>query len=328
MISFTQLNQRYLAEHLGSRESFHKYTRIYKQYFSTWENHPTRFQLFKFHQSITAKHHANCAIGYIKAMYNWAMRTPADDHRAIWEAINPAYGIKRHTVYSRERVMDIRELKLLLGSIDMIIDPMTTNRHKKKYHSEYLDGVRKKYHAWFICRLLVPCRIKELCHMRWRDINEHGRWDKPPGKNGRNHTIHIARQALELILGLPRTCEYVFPGHYDKPISQAAIRKMWTRWRSDMGIKNLYVLDFRRTLATYLYDIMKDEVDELVAKAILNHYDSRPTAIYVKLNYDRLANIIQGYADWIDTFREGGHHVATTRLATASDTSTRSSIVV
>ncbi len=66
-----------------------------------------------------------------------------------------------------------------------------------------------------------------------------------------------------------------------------------------LGLQNLRLLDYRRTLATYLYRVMK--VDDLTAKAVLNHYDSRPVAIYTRLDHDFLAEIIQGYADWVYT---------------------------
>jgi len=56
-------------------------------------------------------------------------------------------------------------------------------------------------------------------------------------------------------------------------------------------------LNFRRTLASYLYTEIR--ADELTAKAVLNHYDGRPVAVYTRLNYDRLAEIIQAYADWV-----------------------------
>lgn len=62
-------------------------------------------------------------------------------------------------------------------------------------------------------------------------------------------------------------------------------------------MQSVQLLDFRRTLATFLYNEIK--ADDLTAKAVLNYYDARPVAVYTSLNYDRLAAIIQQYADWI-----------------------------
>jgi len=60
---------------------------------------------------------------------------------------------------------------------------------------------------------------------------------------------------------------------------------------------DVQLLDFRRTFVSYLCTEIK--ADDLTAKAVLNHYDGRPVAVYTRLNYDRLATIIQACADWI-----------------------------
>jgi integrase len=193
-----------------------------------------------------------------------------------WTAANPALGIRRHKTYSRERVMDHRELAALLNGLPML---------------------NQKYQAWFTCRLLVPCRIKELCQMRRDDVSPYGKWTKRTTKNGRPHTVHVPQQALERLQSLPDEGPYFFMGQYGHPLTEGAVRKIWTRWRAELGLQDLWLLDYRRTLATYLYRVMK--VDDLTAKAILNHYDSRPVAIYTRLDYEYLATIIQGYADWI-----------------------------
>ncbi len=72
--------------------------------------------------------------------------------------------------------------------------------------------------------------------------------------------------------------------------------------RNDMVLKieNLQLLDLRRTLASYLYRLhRRQEVDDLTIKALLNHYDGRPVAVYTRLDVDSLAKILQGYADWL-----------------------------
>ncbi len=40
-------------------------------------------------------------------------------------------------------------------------------------------------------------------------------------------------------------------------------------------------------------------MDDLTIKALLNHYDGRPVAIYPRLDVEYLAKILQGYADWL-----------------------------
>ena len=71
-------------------------------------------------------------------------------------------------------------------------------------------------------------------------------------------------------------------------------------------MSDLWLLDFRRTLASYLYNEIK--ADDLTAKAVLNHYDSRPVAIYTRLNFEKISEIIQSYADWMWALKPAETH--------------------
>ena len=133
--------------------------------------------------------------------------------------------------------------------------------------------------------------------MRWDAIDATGKWLKRVTKNKRPQYVQIPIQALRYIRALPRSGEFVFPGHYGHSLREGSARKVWERLRIDLQMPDLWLLDFRRTLASYLYNEIK--ADDLTAKAVLNHYDSRPVAIYTRLNYDKLAEIIQAYADWM-----------------------------
>jgi len=289
-IAFSELNHRYLYGFLSKKATHTNYVRIHSQFFADWTDHPTRPQIKQWHDQ-HAEHptHANKALGYLRAMYNWAM------NEGLWELANPAVGIKRHQTFSRERVMDLREVKLILGTLDFL---------------------NEKYHAWFKCRLLVPCRVTELCAMRRDAVDPYGKWTKTKTKKGRPHVIHIPTQALSLLQALPVEGDYFFMGHYGQPLSPCAVRKIWNRYRTDLKLNDLWLLDFRRTIATYLYRVLK--VDDLTAKAVLNHYDSRPVAVYTRLDYDYLATIIQGYADWIMAHKQGGQYETIKTLAHAA----------
>ena len=89
-------------------------------------------------------------------------------------------------------------------------------------------------------------------------------------------------------------------GVYGRPMQGESARKVWSKLRTDLKMHDVQLLDFRRTLATYLYSEIK--ADDLTAKAVLNHFDGRPVAVYTRLNYDKLALVIQAYADWIWQF--------------------------
>jgi integrase len=287
-MTFAALAEAYLDQHLRNRPTQNEYRSLYRRHFHSpqWGGSElasiTRFQVMELNQTfLDSPNYGNKVVGFLSRVYRWGQNTiNPQTHRPYWEGENPARGIVRHACCARERVMDYAELTALLLSI---------------------DGLSPKYQAFFLARLLVPCRITELCQMRRSAVSLTGKWIKHTTKNGRPHTIYIPRQAMEALATLPVHGEYYFTGHYDRPLTPGAARRIWTRWRTGLQLHDLWLLDFRRTLASYLYRIQK--VDDLTAKAVLNHYDGRPVAIYVRLDYDYLAGMLQSYADWVWTFR-------------------------
>jgi hypothetical protein len=131
--------------------------------------------------------------------------------------------------------------------------------------------------------------------MEWATLDfDVGRWLKPRTKNGLAQYVPLPRQAIDAIRALPRKGAFVFSGAYEHSWSDAAANKTWARVRRSLGLSDVWLHDFRRTVATRLYEA---EEDELLVKACLNHYDGRPIAIYVRLNFDRLARALQAQAD-------------------------------
>ena len=287
-MTLSLLAEAYLSIHLLNRPTQTEYRNLYRRHFGNpqWGGQKmdaiTRFQVMELNQTFAdSPNYGNKVIGFLCRVYAWGQNTiNPQTHRPYWEGENPARGLTRHVCFARERVMDYAEIAALLRSIDML---------------------SLKYQAFFLARLLVPCRITELCHMRRSAVSSAGKWIKSTTKNGRPHTIYIPRQVMAALALLHPEGEYYFMGHYDRPLTTGAARRIWIRWRLRLGLQDLWLLDFRRTLASYLYRVMK--VDDLTVKAMLNHYDGRPVAIYVRLDYDYLAGMLQSYADWIWAFR-------------------------
>lgn len=290
MLTFGALLLAYL-DWLGSRPSARKYRQVYQQYFERSPLHGrpaesiTRHDVLRFKQQYEATP-AQCSkgIGLIKQAYQWGLdRIDPDTLLPYYEGQNPAWRISKHDSFSRERLLDQSEIRLLLHSLDFL---------------------SLKYQAFFLARLLTPCRITELCTMRRDAVDlESGKWFKRLTKNGRPQYVLIPRQARALLCRLPNEGDYFFVGAYRRPLQPESARKVWARFRTDLRLLDVQLLDFRRTLASYLYTEIK--ADELTAKAVLNHYDGRPVAVYTRLNYDRLAEIIQAYADWVCTLAPG-----------------------
>ena len=297
-MTFSELTTRYI-ESLGARPSAQDYRQIQRQFFTApeWADRDaaaiTRYDVLLLVQSLAqTKAHANKVLGFIRQSYYWASNTI--DHTAkapLFNGVNPAAQVKRYSCKSREVLMDFTQLRRLVSSLDL------------------LD---RKYRAFFTMRILAPGRIKELCDARWCDLDLiTGKWTKPTTKNDRKQTVPIPTQAIQ-VLRLHaaasidrysgRLPEYVFQGHYGRPLLPESARKIWAGFRRDLKMEEIWLLDFRRTLASYLY--MHVKADDTLIKAILNHYDSRPCAVYTRLNFDFLAPIMQGYADWVWTFKQ------------------------
>lgn len=291
-MTFGTLAQLYLA-HLGARPSRGKYEQIFKQFFDgpEWRDKKalavTRTDVILLKQSLVdTPAHANKAIGLIKQAYSWASdRVDPTTRKPLYEGQNPAWRVNGHEYVRRERLMDYREIRLLLNALEFL---------------------SPKYQAFFACRILVPCRIKELCTMRRDAVSPDGKWFKRLTKNGRPQYVLIPKQAMALLNVLPVEGAYYFMGHYERPLREGSARKIWERLRKELQMPDVWLLDFRRTLASYLYNEIK--ADDLTAKAMLNHYDSRPVAIYTRLNFDKLAEIGQMYADWMWSLKQEVRH--------------------
>ena len=303
-MTFGQLAEQYLhsglPKSLTGRASHRDYLYIYARFFTVpeWRDRPLaeihRYQVMELNQQLAAMPaHGNKVIGFIKQVFSWGQNTiNPETRRPFYEGANPALRIQRHHCHDREQCLDHAQIALLLQTI---------------------DRYRPKYQAFYMCRLLVPCRVTELCTARRDAITPDGKWIKGKTKNGRPHTIYIARQAMDRLQDLPkywrdpvtherRLHTYYFTGQHGQPLTTDAVQKQWRRHRKAIDMDAIWLLDFRRTLATFLYRVLK--VDDLTAKALLNHYDGRDVARYVRLDYDFLASILQQYADWVWQFKQ------------------------
>lgn len=313
MLTFGELCDAYLMS-LQGRPSASRYRQVYRQYFERWARQYaqdiTRLQVIKFQQETTmAPAQMLKAIGLIRQAYKWAGRTinPVTDD-LFFGGPNPAIDLHLSRADSRERLARHDELIKILREL-----PFLYPRHA----------------AFFAIRLTAPSRIKELCETEpghWSrgelvpGYPGAAVWSKPTTKNGKPQDIYVAPQAMRYLDALPWSGKYFFMGAYGRHWQECAPSKAWRDLMMDLGIgtdclrhgkkrdpeartnpcRCLQLLDVRRTLASYLYRMhRRQEVDDLTIKALLNHYDGRPVAIYTRLDMEYLAKILQQYADWL-----------------------------
>ncbi len=280
-MTFGELFSAY-RDSLGNRPSAKRYLDIYRQYFTQWDareiNTITRSELLFFRQQYQrTPEQCRKGLGLVRQMYNWARnRIDPKTFRCLYEGENPAHGITPPASIPRERLMDLSEIKAMLAS---------------------LDSLTLKYQAFLMTRLLAAGRITELCQMRRDCVSLAGKWYKGQTKNNRPQYMHIPSLALAYLQALPVEGEYFFMGAYGNPLQPGSARKIWGRFRLHLNMPDVWLLDFRRTLASYLY--MQLKADDTLVKAVLNHYDPRPVAIYTRLDYDYLKEVMERYAEWI-----------------------------
>lgn len=286
-ISFQELASQYLSSHLAKKSSIAYYNRLFSQFFATWTDHKTCFEIRAWHLSLQkTPAHANKALGFLRAMYSWAHRT--GDHTgkaALWAGENPTIGVRRHRTYSRERVFSDTELVQLFT---------------------YLEFAYPKLQAFLTVLLCTGCRMSEARQMKWIHIDlEQGYWFKPTTKNGMSHRIPLASQAVAALAAMPREGDYVFMGLYGQCWSRCGAEKAWGIFRKGPGLDTLTLHDFRRTVGSRVYEQTNDVI---LVKAILNHRPNSVTEIYMRTQHARIAAALQAHADKLWIFRKEVPH--------------------
>jgi integrase len=126
--------------------------------------------------------------------------------------------------------------------------------------------------------------------------------------------VPLARQAIAELESLRRETPYVFAGLYGRPWSRCAAEKAWGLLRRE-SLDTVTLHDIRRTVGSRVYRMTKDM--QLV-KAVLNHKPNSITDIYVRLNYQYVAEALQAHADVLWSLKqEVPHDSATARAAVA-----------
>ncbi len=263
----TTLLSAYIETLKGNHDTYRFARQLHDNHFRSWEQ-PTFAQIEDWVKAHADRPHlANKGLGVLKAAYNWGIR------RGLHHGVNPAQGVKRCRVYSRERVLSPGEIALVLAS---------------------LDHVPIKLAAVLVVLLTTGCRLGEAVTMRRNLVNmTTGQWTQPRTKNGKTHTTYLSTQAREWLAKLPSDSDYFFQGHYGHHYSRCGAEKLWRELRSQLGI-DARLHDFRRSLATHLYLATRDEY---LVKRCINHVQTSVTAIYVRIGYEEVATALQAQAD-------------------------------
>jgi integrase len=178
----------------------------------------------------------------------------------IWSLINvenPAAGVSKFKLQSRERFVAEDELPRLIEAIEA------------EENAEIRD--------YLLISLSTGARKTNVLTMRWEHIDlESGTWTIPDTKNGTSQTILLTPDELKIIkerFDNRKSFEWVFPGP-DKTKHLCDPKKGWARILKAAKIKDLHLHDLRRTLGSYM---AMSGVSLSVIGNALNHKDVSTT---------------------------------------------------
>lgn len=252
--------------------------RVAAQHLSTWTTVPTFAEIEAWHRAMASTpQQANKALAILKSCFTWSIR------RSLYVGHNPATGIPRFPVQSRERLLSSQEVGILLSCLDMMPVQLA---------------------ALLVVLLTTGCRLSEALSLSQRDIGVNGRWHLAMTKNGQGHTTFIPAQARALIAAHPERT-YCFMGRGGNHWSVAGAEKAWRDIRASFGLSDVHLHDLRRTFATHLYQATKDEY---LVRRCLNHRSRNVTSIYVRITEDEVATAIQAQADRFFVLTKEVHH--------------------
>ncbi|MDB4542913.1 integrase arm-type DNA-binding domain-containing protein [bacterium] len=156
---------------------------------------------------------------------------------------------------------------------------------------------------------LLFVRPGELRHMEWREINwEEERWELPAEKMKMRlpHVVPLARQAVEVLTEHHRAAsrgKYVFPSARgtSRPLSENGVR---TALRT-MGYDNNTMTPhgFRAMARTILDEVLNYRVDLIEHQLAHAVNDSNGRAYNRTAHLDGRKEMMQGWADYLDSLR-------------------------
>ena len=214
----------------------------------------TRRDVSALHREIGADRpvSANRAMQSLSALYTFAGR-----QGLVPEGFNPVRGLEKFREYGRERYLTSEEMSRLgetlrIAETDGLNWPEDADAGRSKHERkpENRRTVLSKYiTSAFRLLLFTGCRLREILHLRWNEIDfERGLLLLPDSKTGRKAVI-LNAPALEVLSGLDRIGEFVILGDsLERP--RADLSRPWDLLRHHAGLGDVRIHDLRHTHAS------------------------------------------------------------------------------
>lgn len=272
-ITVEKLFQHYFEDHVALRcRSTAVIRRNFERYFESIRRKPaealTPYETQKWHNMLGSKVGpvtANRSLQLLKAILNFGIKWQLIDCR------NPTKAVRRFKEESRDRIVQMEEMPILLDAIEKHATVTTRDVFK-------------------LC-LYTSQRIQNVCSMRWQDIDiKQGTWriSATDFKTGCSHEIPLVPEAVQLLsarLSSQNGSIWVFPGSRNSSKPMKWCYKAWHRITEAAGLPGIRPHDLRRTHASY--QAANGESLVTIART-LGHKDFKSTAIYTRLGTESI----------------------------------------
>lgn len=177
----------------------------------------------------------------------------------IGEGTCPGVGIKMYKKNKRERFLSIAEVERL-GAAMQEAETVGLPWHlKSRDGAKYVpQGERRTVvdpDAIAALRLLIftGCRLREILHLRWDQVDLERGVLTIHGKTGRRAVLLPAPAAV-VLSQVPRRGAYVFPGRLsssERPTPRSDLDSAWIPIRRHAGLDGLRIHDLRHSFASF-----------------------------------------------------------------------------
>ena len=201
------------------------------------------------------KHAANKAHDLVRAVFGWGMK------HGFVVGENPAIGVEKFKVRSRERFVQPDEFKEFMEAVELE------------------DSVMRDFVK--MC-LFTGQRKTNVMQMRWDQINlDLGTWFIPVTKNGESQTVTLTETAIKVLAERQRDSEWVFPSPRLANTHLVEPKGAWRRILNRAGLSDLRIHDLRRTMGSYMAIL---NVNSPIIGKALGHKSITAAARYQRVN--------------------------------------------
>ena len=289
LASYTHVLQHHVIPKLGRRQL----------------SEVTRTDVGKLHASLAkTPYMANYVAVVLSSLFGWAER-----HGHCPEGFNPARRVEKFRESRRERFLSTEEFARLgaalreaetVGIAYEVDESRPTAKHAAKKENRRVV-VAPEAIAAIRMLILTGCRLREILHLRWDEVDFQRRLLLlADSKTGRK-TVMLNAAAVAILAGRSRVGIYVFAGS-NPAYPRRDLKRPWELVKRRANLKELRIHDLRHTFASVAAGA---GLGLPIIGKLLGHTQASTTARYAHLADDPLRRASAVIAEQIVAALEG-----------------------